>query len=80
MGEGYAGGGGFAGGEHAGEVEGGVAVFEVELVHGGGELGAVGGVGEEFGLMLVFGDEVAHGDANEEWAVEIGALRALRPE
>ena len=41
LGERYAGGGGFSGGEHAGEVQGGVAVFEVELVHGGGELGAV---------------------------------------
>ena len=66
--EGYAGGGGFAGGEHAGEVQRGVAVFEVELVHGVGELGAVGGVGEELFLVLVFGDEVAEGDADEERA------------
>lgn len=77
LGEGYASGGGFAGGEHAGEVQGGMAVFEVELVHGGRELGAVGGVGEEFFLVLVFGDEVAEGDADEEGAVEFGALRAL---
>ena len=38
------------------------------------------GVGEELFLMLVFGDEVAEGDADEEGAVEFGALRALGPE
>lgn len=52
LGEGDAGGGGFAGWEHSGEVEGGVAVFEVELVHGGGEVGAVVGVSEEGGLVF----------------------------
>ena len=39
--EGDAGGGGFAGGEHAGEVQRGVAVLQVELVHGGGEFAAM---------------------------------------
>ena len=53
LGEGDAGGGGLAGGEHAGEVQRGVAVLQVELVHGGGEVGAVVGVGEELGLVLV---------------------------
>ena len=52
LGEGDAGGGGLAGGEHAGEVQRGVAVFEVELVHGGGEFVAVGGIAEERGLEL----------------------------
>ena len=41
---------------------------------------AVVGVGEERGLELVFGDEVAHGDADEEGALEFGALGALAPE
>ncbi len=80
MGEGDAGGGGFAGGKHAGEVQGGVAVLEIELVHGGGEVGAVVGVGEELGLVLVFGDEIAEGDADEEGLGEVGALWALRPD
>jgi hypothetical protein len=34
LGESYAGGRGFAGGKHAGEVQRGVAVLEIELVHG----------------------------------------------
>ncbi len=62
---------GFAGGEHAGEVQRGVAVLEVELVHGGGEVGAVVGVGEELGLVLVFGDEVAKGDSRRRTAFDI---------
>ena len=54
--------------------------FKVELVHGGGEVGAVAGVGEEFGLVFVFGDEVAKSDADEEGPLELGALRTLGPE
>lgn len=44
LGEGDARGGAVAGGEHAGEVQGGVTVLEVELVHGGGELVAIAGL------------------------------------
>lgn len=44
--EGDTGRGGFAGRKHACEMQRGVAVFQIELVHGGGEVGAVGGVGE----------------------------------
>src|ERR1700755_914658 len=51
-----AGGGGLAGGKHAGEVQRRVPAFEVEFVHSGREIGAVAGIGKEFGLMLVFGD------------------------
>ena len=47
LGEGNAGRGGVAGREHAGEVQCGVAVLEVELVHGGGELIAIAGLFEE---------------------------------
>ena len=54
--------------------------FEVELVHGGGEIGAVAGVVEELGLVLVFRDQVAHGDADEEWLLEFGALGTLGPQ
>ena len=80
LGEGDAGGGGFAGGQHAAEVQCGVAVFQIELVHRGGEIGTVAGVGEKLGLVLVFGDETAKGDTDEEGSVEFGTLRALSPE
>jgi hypothetical protein len=80
LGEGDAGGGRLASREHAGEVQRGVAVLQIELVHGGGEVGAIAGVGKEFGLVLIFWDEVAEGDADEEGPAELGALGALGPE
>lgn len=80
LGEGDAGGRGFAGREHSGEVQRCVTILKVELVHGGRQLGAVPGVDKELGLMLVFGDEAAHGDTDKKRAVEFRVLRALRPE
>ena len=79
LGERYARGGAVAGGEHAGEVERGVAVLEVELVHGGGELAAVAGLFEERGLHVGFGDEIAEGDADEEGLAMLGAGGRLLP-
>ena len=79
LGEGDAGGGALAGGEHAGEVQRGVAVLEVELVHGGGELIAVAGLFEERGLDVGFGDEVSQRDADEEGLLVIGAGGGMLP-
>ena len=57
----------------------GVAVLQVQLVHGGGEVGAVVGVGEESLLQLVVGDEIVQGDSEEEWFLLLGTFRALSP-
>lgn len=56
-----------------------MAVLQVELVHGGGELGAVAGLFEEHGGDVVVGDEVAAGDADEEGALVLGGVGALGP-
>ncbi len=79
LGEGDAGGGGVAGGKHAGKVDGSVAEFEVELVHGGAELGAVAGFFEEGLGDFGVGEEVAEGDAHEKGFLVLGAVGALRP-
>ena len=79
MGEGDAGGGGLAGGQHAGEVQLGVSILQVELIHGGGEVGAVVGVREEPLLQLVVGDEVVQGDGKEERFLLLGTFRTLSP-
>jgi len=79
LGEGDAGGGAVAGGEHPSEVQCGVAVLEIELVHGGGELIAVAGLFEERCLHFGFGDEIAQGDADEERLLVVRAGGGLLP-
>ena len=79
LGEGDAGGCRVAGGEHAGEVQRSVAVFQIELVHGGGELIAIAGLFEERGLDLGFGDEIAQSDADEEGLLMLGGGGRLPP-
>ena len=77
--EGDAGRCGVAGGQHAGEVQRGVAVLQVELVHGGRELIAIARLFEERGLDVGLGDEIAQRDADEEGLLVFGVGGGLLP-
>ena len=65
--------------QHSSEVQRGMAVLEVQLVHGGGEACTIAFIGEELRLMLAHWNEISQGNSNEERSLELGALRSLAP-